>query len=289
MILSSIINLALDLVFVIAFGWGVFGVAFATCISQAVSAVASFIYAVRKIEYFRLSKDEFRPHMQIIFSSLKIGIPVALQNCLISISMMVLQGVVNGFGETVMAAYTIVMRVEQLVQQPYSSLGAAITNYSGQNLGAGNVERVRQGFRRGTLIALIFSLIMIPVFWIFGNGIIGLFVNDEPEVIRIGARALRITSVCYFMLGMIYVPRAVLNGCGDSGFAMINGLTEVAGRIGFAPVLTRIPALGFWGIWLTTGITWTVTAFVCILRYKSGIWRRKGVVSADDVGQNESV
>lgn len=280
LILSSIVNLTLDLLFVLAFSWGVFGVALATCISQAVSAITSAVYAWKKISYFRLSKEELRPNGRIIKSSLKIGIPVALQNCLISISMMVLQGIVNTFGETVMAAYTIVMRVEQLVQQPYSSIGAAITNFSGQNLGAGHIDRVKKGFHRGTLVVLIFSLIMLPIFWIFGDNIIGFFVDKEVEVIAIGSKALRITSLCYFMLGMIYVPRAVLNGCGDSGFAMINGITEIAGRIGFAPFLTKIPSLGFWGIWVTTGITWTITAIVCVLRYKSGIWRRKGVVSS---------
>ena len=277
LILSSVVNLALDLVFVLCFGWAVFGVALATCISQAVSAVASAVYAYRRIDYFRLTKSEIHPDGKIIKSSLKIGIPVALQNCMISISMMVLQGVVNTFGEVVMASYTIVMRVEQLVQQPYSSIGAAITNFSGQNLGAGRPERVRQGFFRGTLIVLAFSIAVLPVFWLLGDKIIGVFVRGETEVIAIGSKALRITSVCYFMLGMIYVPRAVLNGCGDSGFAVINGVMEVVGRIGFAPILTRIPSLGFWGIWVTTGITWTITAASCVLRYKTGIWRRKAV------------
>lgn len=277
LILSSVVNLALDLVFVLCFSWAVFGVALATCISQAVSAVASAVYAYRRIDYFRLTKSEIHPDGKIIKSSLKIGIPVALQNCMISISMMVLQGVVNTFGEVVMASYTIVMRVEQLVQQPYSSIGAAITNFSGQNLGAGRPERVRQGFFRGTLIVLAFSIAVLPVFWLLGDKIIGVFVRGETEVIAIGSKALRITSVCYFMLGMIYVPRAVLNGCGDSGFAVINGVMEVVGRIGFAPILTRIPSLGFWGIWVTTGITWTITAASCVLRYKTGIWRRKAV------------
>ncbi|MCR5061746.1 MAG: MATE family efflux transporter [Treponema sp.] len=284
LILSSVINLILDLFFVLKMGLGVFGVAVATCISQAASAITSIIYAYKKIDYFRLTKTELRPHRKIIFSSLKIGIPVSMQSCLISISMMVLQGVVNTFGETIMAAYTIVMRVEQLVQQPYSSIGAAITNYSGQNIGAGLLDRVKKGFHRGTLIVLIFSLIMLPLFWIFGETIIGFFVKEEEsaEVILIGAKALRITSLCYFMLGMIYVPRAVLNGCGDSGFAMINGITEVVGRIGFAPVLTRIPKFGFWGIWLTTGITWTITSIVCVIRYKTGIWKRKGIVAREN-------
>lgn len=279
LILSSVINLGLDLLFVIVFKLGVFGVALATIISQAVSAFTSIIYAYKKVSYFHLSKSEFCPNRNIIINSLKVGTPVALQSCLISISMMVLQGVVNTFGETVMAAYTIVMRVEQLVQQPYSSISAAITSYSGQNIGAGEIQRVKKGFHRGTVIVLIFSLIMLPTFWFFGKNIIGFFVDNDMDVINIGAKGLQITSLCYFMLGMIYVPRAVLNGCGDTGFAMINGITEVAGRIIFAPVLTKIPAIGFWGIWVTTGATWTITAIVCFIRYKTGIWKKKAIVS----------
>ncbi len=96
---------------------------------------------------------------------------------------------------------------------------------------------------------------MIPVTFIFGKNIAGLFVK-ETDVINLGASALKITSVCYFFLGMIYIPRGILNGCGDAGFAMINGLTEVLCRLVYASVLTKIPKIGFWGIWMTTGLTW---------------------------------
>jgi len=289
LILSSVINLILDLVFVMACGWGVFGVAFATCISQAISAFTSVIYAWKKVSYFRVTREELKPHRQIIINSFKIGTPIAMQSCLISISMMVLQGIVNTFGETIMAAYTIVMRVEQLVQQPYSSIGAAITNYSGQNIGAGEIQRVKKGLRRGTIIVLIFSIFVLPIFFLLGENIIGLFVKDS-EVIRIGATALKITSPFYFLLGMIYLPRAILNGCGDTTFAMINGITEVVCRIGFAPVLTKITAItlfglsipiGFWGIWLTTGFTWALTAVVCLIRYETGIWKKKAIIKAE--------
>lgn len=288
LILSSIVNLVFDLLFVLKFKWGVLGVAVATVIAQAISAFASIIYAVKKIEYFRLSKDELKPQNQIIARSFKLGVPIALQSSMISISMMVLQGVVNTFGETVMAAYTISMRIEQLVQQPFSSIGAAITNFSGQNLGAGDIQRVKKGFHRGTVIVLIFSLMILPVFYFFGGSIVNFFVKGEAEVIKIGHMALKITSVCYFALGMIYVPRAVLNGCGDTSFAMINGITEVACRIGIAPFITKITAItlfgtqipvGFWGIWATTGLTWIITAIVCVIRYKTGKWKTKAIVA----------
>lgn len=276
LIVSTIVNVILDLLFVICFDWRVFGVAFATVISQIVAAITCFIYAYKKIPYFHLNKQQLKPQKDIILNSFRLGVPVAFQNSLIAISCMALQGVVNTFGESVMAAYTIVGRIEQIVQQPYSSLGMAITNYSGQNIGAGKPERVKKGYRDAIIMVFIFSLCLIPIAYIFGEQIIGLFVND-PEVISIGVKALRINSLFYFALGMIYVPRAVLNGCGDAGFAMLNGAIEVVCRISYSQIFTRIPKLGYWGIWITTGATWFTTSVVCVIRYMRGKWKDKGI------------
>lgn len=277
LILSSIVNVVLDLVFVLTFDWGVFGVALATIIAQATSAVSCIIFAYCKVEYFRLTRKQLKMNTRIIANSFKIGVPIAMQNSMIAVSCMVLQGVVNTFGETVMAAYTVIGRIEQVVQQPYMSLGSALTTYSGQNMGAGHIDRVRKGFRQGTVMVLVFSLCLLPVAYVFGEHIVGFFVSD-PEVIAIGAKAIRINSLCYFGLGMIYVPRAVLNGCGDTGFAMINGITEVICRVAFSLILTSIPLLGYWGIWMTTGFTWALTGIVCVGRYLMGKWKGKSIV-----------
>ncbi|HOO79492.1 MAG TPA: MATE family efflux transporter [Lachnospiraceae bacterium] len=274
LVISSIINVGLDLLFVLSFHWDVFGVALATIISQAISAIISIIYAYRKVSYFHLTRKEMHPNRRIIIKSIRLGLPVALQNSMIAVSMMALQGVVNTFGPTVMTAYTISSRVEQMVQQPYMSLSTAITNYSGQNIGANQLERVKKGFRVSVLIVLIFSVLLIPIAYIFGTSIIGAFV-DDVAVINLGAESLRITSLCYFALGMIYVPRAVLNGCGDTAFSMINGSTEVVCRLIYSFQLTKIPAIGYRGIWYTTGLTWITTALICILRYLSGKWKYK--------------
>ena len=218
------------------------------------------------------------PYISMIRDSFRLGAPVAFQNSMIAVSCIALQAVVNGFGPDVASAYTITGRIEQLVQQPYGSLGMALTSYAGQNIGAKKQERVVEGFRKATLIVLIFSLIMLPLFFFFGKYICAIFVKEEAaDVIALGAKALRITSPFYFALGMIYVPRAVLNGCGDTGFAMINGLTEVVCRILFSNILTRIAFLDYWGIWITTGLTWGVTALVCVIRYRGGKWRYKAL------------
>lgn len=276
LILSSIINIGLDLLFVIVFKWGVLGVALATLISQAASAIGCLLFAFHRNEYFHLTREEMKPHRHIIFMSIKLGIPIALQNSLISVSMITLQSTVNRFGADVMAAYTIAGRVESLVHQPFQSLSNAMSTYTGQNVGAHDLDRVKKGFRRGVLMAVIFSVLMLVVMYTLGQHICHLFVNDD-EVIKIGAKALTITSLAYTGLGMIYIPRGLLNGAGDTGFSMINGICEVVVRIGCAILLTHT-SLEFWGVWWTNFITWTVTGIVCLIRYWSGVWKRKAVV-----------
>ena len=273
MFVSCIINIVLDLVFVLQFNWAVFGVGVATVIAQLVSAIIGFVYAYYRISFFRIKKDNRRLRMDIAGKCFQLGLPIALQNSMIAISCVFLQRVVNGFGENVVAANTALGRIEQLVQQPFGSLGAALTTYTGQNMGAGKVDRVRKGYKVGLWSVIIFSLIMLIPGQFFGEAIVGIFVQDE-EVIAIGAKGLAITSWFYFFLGMIYVARSVLNGAGDAVYAMINGLMEVAGRVGFAVPLTKIPFIGMWGVFLTTGLTWALTGLVSMHRYKKGLWAK---------------
>ncbi len=278
LILSCVMNIVLDLAFVLYLNMGVYGVALATIISQLFSFLVSVVYAWKKVAYFRLSREEWRPHWRIVVRCMNLGVPMALQNALIALSTMILQGVVNSFGQTVMAAYTVMGKVEQLVGMPYGALGTAITSFAGQNLGAGKIDRVKQGYRVSWLLVLGLSIAMLPFFWLLGGKIVQCFVNDA-DVIAIGAKALRINSLFYFPLGMIYIPRGLLNGCGDARFSLINGAAEVICRIIFASVLVRIPGVGYWGIWLTQGLTWTVTSLVCIHRYAKGGWQKLTLVS----------
>lgn len=274
MVVSCFINIGLDLLFVLEFNWSVFGVALATVIAQMIAGVGSFIYAYHKISFFRVKKENRKWKTDIAGRCFQLGLPIALQNSMIALSCIFLQGVINGFGESVVAANTALGRIEQLVQQPYNSLGAAITTFTGQNVGAGKVDRVKKGYQVGLISVVIFSLVMLIPGQFLGEQIVGIFVQDE-EVIAIGAKGFAITSWFYFFLGMIYVARSVLNGAGDAIYAMINGVMEVAGRVGFALPLTMLPFIGMWGVFLTTGFTWTVTGIVSMLRYKQGKWARR--------------
>ena len=277
LIVACLLNIVLDLVFVLVCKWSVFGVALATIIAQIVAGIGCLIYAKIANPYFTIEKRLFKPDKEIITKSMQLGIPVGLQNSMIALSCVFLQAVVNQFGETVIAAYTATGRVEQLIQQPFGSLGAAVATFTGQNIGAGKLDRVREGYRKSILIVTIFSVVMLAVMHLFANPIMGLFVN-EPEVIEIGARGLKIISYFFFALGVIYVSRNVLNGAGDAVYAMINGIVEVVGRVGFSIPLTHISLIGMWGIWMTTGLTWFITGVASHIRYKQGKWVYKSIV-----------
>lgn len=277
LIIASILNALLDLLFVPVLGLGVTGAAWATVTAQAVSAAASIIFALCKNDMFRLSRDNARYDKNIAVKCIRTGVPIALQNSMISVSMIFLQRVTNSFGDTVIAAYTATMRVEQLIQQPFSSLNMALSTFTGQNIGAAKKERVIRGYRRSVLVTLGFSVLMTAVFMLFSENIIGFFV-DEPAVIEIGGKALKLSSLFYFFLGMIHTTRGLLNGAGDVGYAMVNGFVEVIGRIGFALILINIPAVGIWAVWGTSCLTWFLTALMSVIRYLGGKWRKKALV-----------
>ena len=279
LILSSLTNIALDLLFVLNFGMGVFGVALATVISQAISAIVSTTYAFLKVPYFKFTKEELLPNKTIIIRSFKLGVPMALQSSMIAISMMVLQGVINKFGPTVMAANTISAKVDLIISQFYGAISQALVTYSGQNIGANKLDRVKKGYTRGMLLVEAYNLIIIPLIFIFSRQIVDFFVTDA-SVIEYGQTALRITAVMYLSLGAIYVPRGILNGCGDARFSLINGLTEVACRIVYANLLTRIAAIGVWGIWCASGLTWFTVALVCSGRFFMGKWKTMAIAKS---------
>ena len=274
LIVASVLNVILDLLFVVCFQMGVNGAAWATITAQAISAAGCIAFAFKKNPCFALSGGEWRIKREIIAKCIKTGVPVALQNSVISVSMIFLLRTANSFkNEAVIAAYTATMRVEQLIQQPFASLGAALSTFTGQNIGAGHSERVKTGYKKSAAVMIAFSLTMLVIFALFGRYIIGIFV-DEANVVEIGAKALKLSACFYIFLGFIHTTRGLLNGAGDVGYTMMNGFAEVAGRIGFALILVNIPAVGYWAVWGTTCLTWFITGVMSVIRYLSGKWER---------------
>nr|AHF25410.1 MATE efflux family protein [uncultured bacterium Contig11] len=276
LIVSCLINVCLDLLFIGTFGMGVFGAALATMLSQLLAGCGSLLYAFRHNPYFHLTKKYLKVNRPIIRSAVRLGLPLALQWSLIAISTTALQSVSNSFGPTAMAAYTATNRLEQLVQQPFGSMSMALSTYSGQNKGAGKTDRIRAGFRDSMLAMLAVAGVMMLLMRLFGEGLVGLFVH-EGDVIALGSQALKITSLFYVFLGIIYVTRGVLNGVGDAFFALINGVVEIIGRVGLPLLLLRLTDMGVWTIWITAGMTWALAGISCVMRYIS--WRKKALPS----------
>jgi len=277
LIVASVLNVILDLLFVVEFGWGVPGVAIATIIAQFISGLGCIIYALAKVKILRMPLKEFKPDKEIFRKCIRLGIPVAIQNSFVSVSLMAMQGVINSFNEVVIAANTAAARIEQLVLQPSMSVGAAVASFTGQNIGAGKIDRARKGLRSASMIIIIFALIMLPVMYFGSEVIMGFFTNkDDVEVVKVGVEAIRVTSFFYAFVGFIFVTRNFLSGTGDINIPMIMGFSEVVVRVILANVLAGF--LGYHGIWWSTAFTWLITAFVGILRVLSGKWKNKSVV-----------
>lgn len=277
LIIASVLNVGLDLLFVIVFSWGVAGVAIATVLSQALSAIGCIVFARSKLPLLRIPYGDWIPDRKIALQCLRIGLPLALQNSFVSISTMVLQRIINSYGEIAVAAATILGRLEQFIFEPGCTVGIALSSYTGQNIGAKKEERIKQGFITATKLIVCFSLIMLPLIYLFGDEVIRIFVRERnSEVVAVTYQAIRITSIFYSFVGMIFISGNFLSGAGDTRIPMLMGLSEIGCRI----ILTTIFSnqLGFAGIWWATAVNWIITSSIGIGWVWSGKWRNRSVV-----------
>ena len=268
LILSTIINVFLDILLVYRFEMGIRGAAIATIISQFIAAASCGVYAYHVNPYFKLKKEDISFVPALAAQVIRLGVPMSLQFGLIAISAMAVQRIVNAYGTTVVAAFTATNRIEQLIHQPYATLSTSLATFCGQNYGARKLNRVNEGYRNGLIIMVCVTALMVITMQFFGGAITSLFVS-EPEIISLGATGLSITSIFYLALGLIYVVRGVLTGTGDAFFALFNGVIEVIGRFTIPILITQYMGLGARGIWLASGIVWFLSGSTAWLRLKS--------------------
>lgn len=277
--IACVLNVGLDILFVYVFHWGVPGAAIATILAQIVAAIGCIIYGMMKVKILRMPLKEFKPDREIMKKCIRLGVPIALQNAFVSISMVALQVVINSYGPLVVAANTAYSRIEALVIMPGMSVGAALASYTGQNIGAGKIDRAKQGYQAASRMIILFSLIMLPVVFFGGETVMRLFADKNAgEVVRVGANAIKITCFFYSGVGMIFITRNFLSGTGDIHIPMIMGFTEVVCRIAFALILPIY--FGVYGIWWATSLNWVITAMVGILRVAAGKWKSKAMISS---------
>ncbi|MDR1531017.1 MAG: MATE family efflux transporter [Clostridiales bacterium] len=231
LIMSSCVNIVLDILFITAFGMATFGAALATVMSQAVSALACFVYMLKKFPEMRIPKGEWRPDFRIMRHLMGNGMPMALQFSITAIGSIILQSNVNPYGADIVAAITAGSKVSLILVQPMEALGAAMAIYVSQNLGAGKIARVHKGVRRAILLALCFAVAAYAVAIFAGRYVSLLFVDPSETVILNNiVRFLLIVGAFYFPLGTLFVLRNSIQGLGYAIIAMGAGVFELLAR-----------------------------------------------------------
>lgn len=255
LIVSSVLNIILDLVLIINFKMGVAGAAYATVISQGVSAILCVIYTYKRYKILRLKKDDFKVKRKYYRKHLKVGIPMALQFSITSIGIMTVQSAINIFGSTVIASYAASSKVLQLVMQPAITLGVTMATYCGQNIGAKRYDRIKEGVKKCVQISIITSVISAIILIFLGKYFVMMFVsNPDAEILSYAQQVLNISAIFFIPLGLIFVYRNALQGIGDSFIPMMAGVYELVARAIVAFTLPKV--LEFMGICLADPVAW---------------------------------
>ncbi len=257
MIAASITNIVLDLIFVLVFHWGIAGAAIATLLAQLLSSVYCF-YFIRRIEILKTAKEELVMEKAICGKLLLLSSPIAFQNTVIFIGGMIVQSVVNSFGVLFIAGFTATNKLYGILESAATSYGYSMSTYAGQNLGAGNIKRIREGVRSAMLIALATSFTISFIMLLLGRYILTWFLSGDPAQIEaaleIAYHYLAIMSLFLSTLYLLYIIRSTLQGTGDTFMPFVSGIAEFVMRVGAALILPRF--LGQDGIFYAEILAW---------------------------------
>ena len=252
---------------------GVPGSAIAVVISQAFSVILCLLYIKKRFPILHLAKNDWlfkkenrKEDMDFILEHLNVGLPMALQFSVLGISILIIQSVCNTFGADVIAAFTAALRIEQIATLPMISFGVAVSAFVAQNFGAGNINRIRYGVLKTSMINLILSLLMAVVMRYWGTDIVGIFIgSDKTSVIKIAHDYLLISTIFYFFLAQIFVFRNALQGMGRPLIPLISSFTELMIRA-FAAVYLAVK-FNYFGIFYAGPIAWVTASVVVFIGY----------------------
>ena len=276
MIVASITNICLDVLFVMVFSFGIAGAAVATLIAEAVSAVYCYI-ALRRTEGLKPAKDDFTPKKSTVSYLLKLSLPLAFQNAIICIGGMIVQSVVNGFGVLFIAGYTATNKLYGLLEMAALSFGYAISTYVGQNVGAGEYKRLKSGHVAALTVSLATSFVITAAMLLFGKLFIGMFLSGTPEEIAMAGavawRYLMFMSLALPALYLLYVYRSALQGMGNTIVPLVSGILEFLLRTGMVLFLSgKIGSDGiFWAeisAWIGAAVLLGISYYVIMAKKK---------------------
>ena len=283
LLITTVLNIVLDIWFVASFRMGVFGVALATVIAQAVSAILCFIKLSRMRDVFDMKASYLKMKKQFTLGIIRLGLPSGLTQAIFSMAMVLVQSLTNSFGELVIAANVIIMRVDGFAMMPNFSFGTALTTYAGQNVGAKRLDRVEQGAKSGTWIAVVTSAVITGLIVLFGPALMSVF-TDTPELIQMSAAMMRILAVGYIAMAVTQSLSGIMRGAGDTMTPMwLSVITTVVLRVPLAYLLVELsktpdlPGGHYEGIFISLLISWLGGALLTYIAYKRGKWKTKGL------------
>lgn len=276
LIFSSVLNIFLDLFTVKVLHWGVAGVAIATVTAQGIAMVLSLVVLMKRLKTYEGEAEKFS--LPILKKMVKVAIPSIIQQSIVSVGMLLVQSVVNGFGSAVLAGYTAGMRLESICVVPMISMGNAVSTFTAQNMGAGKVERVRRGYRISYGIVAVFAVIICAVLLLGREPLIRMFLEEDAggAAFETGVSYLSFIAYFFVFIGLKASTDGVLRGAGDVVVFTAANLVNLGIRVSFAFLMA--PVIGVQAVWMAVPIGWAVNYLISGVRYLTGQWSRKKLV-----------
>ena len=266
---SALLNVALDLLCVIVFGWGVKGAAGATVFSQFVSGIGIGIYTLKKFPELCPKREDCRWDKQNLASILNLSVMTSVQQSIMNFGILMVQGLVNSFGTTVMAAFAVAVKIDTIAYMPVQDFGNAFSTFVAQNTGAQKTERIRRGIRSAVGVSVGFCLVSSLLVCLFAAPLMGLFVEPgETEIIAVGVEYLRIEGMCYCGIGILFLLYGLFRGLGRPGVSVVLTVISLGTRVALAYLLAPIPAVGLKGIWWAVPIGWVLADLAGLVLYR---------------------
>jgi putative MATE family efflux protein len=255
LVISSCLNIGLDLLFILRFRWGVAGAAYATIFSQAVSGILCLIVIIKKYEILHLSKSDWKLEGRYVKNLLNMGLPMGFQYSITAIGSVILQASVNTLGSIAVASTTAASKISAFVVCPFDALGSTMATFGGQNVGAGKLDRLPKGVWTAGLIGSIYSIVILGVLWLWGDYLLLLFVSADETLVLAQAHQFQLISACFYIpLAYVNIVRFMIQGMGFSGFAVFAGVFEMIARTLVG--LFLVPRFGFTAACFASPLAW---------------------------------
>lgn len=278
LLVSSLVNIVLDLLFVAVFHWSVAGAAIATVIAQGCSAVVSVVYMFRKYPELKLEKGKLEFSREYCGTILKLGIPVAMQQCVVSVGHVFIQRLVNHYGTAMMSAYTAAGRLENYVLIPIFGFNAGLNVFVGQNVGARNLDRVKKGFRQTLGMSALFCVVLSAAVYASAGLLVQIF-GIQGEALALAKQYVQGMSPFFVVFATYQIASATLQGSGDVSWSTAATLSSLALRVIISYPLALNTPMSYTAIWWCSIIGWGVGLIIAYARYLSGGWKKKSVVA----------